>query len=203
MNGFNTYFTLAVRNIRHFQLLSFSIAALFLGSVIALFGIVQLTETATMQILSRFFPLLGLVLLSPILLPEFDDDVASVIWTKRLAYWKVLCIRLVTVFMVVAMLFGVYLTILTVNDSVFLWRHVLYSSINLLFLGSLALVMMSFTKSSTVGYMVAIVYYLMNFFVGKQLGVFYLFQMNEMKWLLLGLACSSIAAAIFYRSTKK
>ncbi|AWE06951.1 hypothetical protein DCE79_05850 [Lysinibacillus sp. 2017] len=171
--------------------------------MIPLFGVVQLTETATMQILGRFFPLLGLVLISPILLHEFDEDIASVIWTKRLAYWKVVCIRLVTALLIVAILYAVYLTILAVNGSAFLWRHVLYSFINLLFLGGLALVAMALTKSSTVGYMVAIIYYVMNFFVAKQLGAFYLSQMNEMKWLLLSLACGSIAAAIFYRCTKK
>lgn len=197
------YFTLAVRNIRYFQLLSFVVAWMLCGVMLLLFGVVQLTETATMQILGRFFPLLGFVLISPIIIHEFSDDISDVVCTKQVAYWKIVLVRFVTAILMVGMLYALYVGILAYNESEFLWTHVFYSFINLLFLGSLALLVMALTKNSTVGYMIAIIYYLMNFFISKQLGVFYLFQMQDMKWTLLFSACGCLMIGVFWISRKK
>lgn len=203
MNNYKTYLMLAVQNIRYFQMVSFVLALVLCGLMIPFFGVVQLTETATMQILARILPLLGLVLIAPVLQHEFDPEIADIMWTKKFAYWKTICLRLVIAFVMAIILYGVYLTILWMNDSTFLWSHVLHSLINLLFLGSLALLVMALTKNSTVGYMVAIIYYLMNFFMAKKLGMFYLFQMKEMKWLLLLCACISLWGAVYYRWKNK
>ena len=197
------YFMLAVRNIRYFQLLSFIVAIMLCGAIIMLFGVVQLTETATMQILGRFFPLLGFVLISPILIHEFNDDISDVVYTKQVAYWKIVLVRFVTAILIVVILYALYVGILAYNESEFLWTHVFYSFINLLFLGSLALLVMALTKNSTVGYMIAIIYYLMNFFISKQLGVFYLFQMQDMKWMLLFSACGCLMIGVFWISRRK
>lgn len=203
MNGLSIYYTLVVRNIRYFQGLYFILAFLLCGCILSLFGTVNLSETATMQILGRFFPLLGLVLIPPIICHELQEEITDVIYTKQISHWKIILFRLASTCLMVVLLYVLYVSILTYNDSDILWKHVLYSCVNLWFLGSLGLLLIALTKNVTIGYMVAIIYYLMNFFVPKQLGAFYLFNMHEAKWMLLIATIGCLGASITWMARKK
>jgi ABC-type transport system involved in multi-copper enzyme maturation permease subunit len=198
MNVVNNCFTLAIRNLRYFQRIHFTLALVLCCGILYIFGYVQLSETATMQILGRFFPLLSLVLITPIINHELKDETMDVIHTKSTSHRIIVMLRLANALCMTLLLYASYVGVLIYSDSTVSLQHVLLSAINLCFLGSLGLLVVILTRNITMGYMISIAYYLMNFFVPKSLGQFYLFQMQEPKWELLYAMIGLLGVSIYW-----
>lgn len=171
--------------------------------MIALFGVVALGELAVNTIFGRFAPLLGLVLITPNVIHELNEEISDVVLTKKIAYWHVLGLRLIfSLVLVTAILIG-YVAILIMNDSVVSFTQLRDGWINTVFLGSVGLLGVSLFKNVTTGYMVAILYYFANFFIPKELGMFYLFNMSVNKIPLLLCAIVYFGFALYWNGKQK
>ncbi len=194
MNGLNNVFKIARINIQHFQLPYFIVALLFTGAMVALFGVVELSELAVNTVFGRFLPLLGFVLLSPLVISELNEEISAVIYTKKTAHWQVVGLRMMISLLVIILILVSYVGILIANDSVVGIVQLRDSLINVVFLGSLGFLSIILFKNVVTGYMAAIIYYLSNFFIPKEMGMFYLFDMtiNKLPLLLCAIACLGI-----------
>ena len=171
--------------------------------MMALFGVVELGELAVQTILGRFAPLLGLMLVSPLVIHELNEEISDVVFTKKVAHWQVLCLRLfISLVFTIVVLVG-YTSILVANESVVNYVQLRDCLINTLFLGSTGYLGIILFKNVTTGYMVAIIYYLSNFFIPKELGIFYLFDMTINKMPLMLCAIVSVGFGMYWNGKQK
>lgn len=178
-------------NLRHNFLPHFALAVLILLLTPVIFGISCLDEKAATVPLEMFVSLTGIILLTPIFLPEQSDDISDVVrskYTSHLTVWMIRVIYSLTA--LVILIFG-FTLIMRICGSEVTIMNALGALFTAVFLGSLGLFSSGVSRNIAVGYMVPMLYYVVNFAGGNKLGNFYLFSMaqgsfNEKYWLLSG-----------------
>lgn len=160
----------------------------FLPHLLAALAVTLLTpvvfETASLngmlaaQPLEMFLSLTGALLLTPIFLPEQDGAIRDLIRSKRTDYLAVCALRVAYSTMVLAALIGGFTLFMRWRESAVGWPHFFGAFASALFLGVLGLAGAGLSGNVTVGYMVAMIYYIVNFTLKEKLGDFYLFSMS-------------------------
>lgn len=155
-----------------------------------IFGIQNLDNMASSMVLERYISLIGIMLLTPLFLPEQDKNVAEVVEAK---YRSVIVVYLLRVTIFVAALFiltNTSILILYLNHCDFIMRnYVIGIFASAFFLGMLGFMAYGMSGNIVVGYLLPAAYYILNFSLGEKLKQFYLFSlvknsMVEKYWLL-------------------
>lgn len=167
---------------------------LFLALVIVfftpvIFGISSLTEREAAQPLEKLLSLTGMVLLTPIFLPEQNENICNLIRSKRIDYLAVCFIRLLYSLFFLAVIFGIFTLIMYHSESEITMRHFIGGYASALFLGALGFFFAGISKNFVIGYMVSMIYYISNFAMKDELKNLYLFSMSagsfhEKYWLI-------------------
>lgn len=166
-------------NLRHNFLphLLLSLIITLVTSVI--FGISSLNERESAQPLEMLLSLTGTVLLTPIFLPEQNENIRDLIRSKRIDYLAVCFIRLLYSLFFLAIIFVCFTFIMYNSESAITLRHFIGGYGSALFLGALGFFCAGISKSSIIGYMVSMIYYISNFAMKNELKNWYLFSMSE------------------------
>lgn len=156
-----------------------------------LFGIAALNAREAAQPLERMLSLTGIVLLTPIFLPEQNENIRDLIRSKRTDYLAVCFVRLLYSIFFLAVIIGIFTFMMLCKESKVTIQHFIGSFSSALFLGSLGFFFAGITQSTITGYMVSAIYYIANYSLKKELQNFYLFSMSagsftEKYWLLGG-----------------
>lgn len=133
----------------------------------------------------------GVVLLAPIFLPEQSADIRDVICSKKVDYIQICYIRLLYSVIAVVFFEALFIGMMRGCESDVGATHLFGGITTALFLGALAFAVSGICENTTVGYMAAMLYYLLNYGLKDKLGKFYLFSMSagnfeDKEWLLAG-----------------
>ena len=178
--------------------LAIALVIAFLTQV--LFGIASLDAREAAQPIERLLSLVGTVLLTPIFLPEQNENIRDLIRSKRTDYLAVCLVRLVYSVFFLAVIIGVFAFIMQYQESEITIRHVVGGFASALFLGALGFSFAGISQNTVAGYMVSMIYFILNFVLRDELGNFYLFSMSmgsfAEKYWLLGGAVALIAGTL-------
>lgn len=144
-------------------------------------GVENLDAVRTATVLEMFVALLGIILITPVLLPEQNKDVRDLVESKYTSMTAVLLIRISVAVVVLSILIAGYVLFLNRNNCSFpesaFWLGTLAEA---LFLGGIGFCTYSITDQIAVAYMLPMVYYILSISPGKKLlQDFYLFSMRS------------------------
>lgn len=170
-----------------------------------LFGINNLDSTASSVVLERFVALSGIVLCTPLFLPEQDHNIREVIESKVTSLSGTYLIRLTLAVVVLLCILSGFIGVMLLNHCQFAAGPFIFGTFaTAFFLGSIGFAAYSLSGSVAIGYMLPLGYYMLNIFSGVRLGKLYLFSLasgslREKYWLLGG-GVILIGIGILYRS---
>ena len=195
-------------NLRHNFMPHLFIALLIAFLAPALFGIASLDAREAAQPLERLLSLAGPVLLTPIFLPEQNDNIRDLIRSKRTDHLAVCVVRLIYSIFFLAAIVGVFTYVMQCCESSVTVRHFAGGFASALFLGSLGFFFAGISQNTIVGYMVSMMYYIFNFGIKDELKNLYLFSMSagsftEKYWLIGGSAVLIIVTFILLKCIRK
>ena len=158
-----------------------------------MFNLSALTAKEAARPIELFLSFTGVMLLTPVFYPEQNHDLRDVISAKKVSYLVVCALRLVYSVMVLAVLVFLFVLLLKWNESAVTDAHLFGGIATAVFLGAVGCFAAGVTDNTTLGYMAAMLYYLLNYGAKQKLGKFYLFYMSsgefeEKWWLFLGAA---------------
>lgn len=165
-------------NLRHNFVPHLLAAAVIVLFTPVIFEISSLNERLAAQPLEMFLSLVGAVFLTPVFLPEQDENIRDLIRSKRTNYPAVCVLRTVYSIIAVAVFIGGFTALMRACESAVTMRHFFGAFASALFLGALGFFAAGVSGNTTVGYMAAMIYYIANFGLGKKLGRLYLFSMS-------------------------
>ncbi len=154
------------------------------------FGISSLDPIRSAQPLEMLLSLTGTVLLTPVFLPEQNENIRDLIRSKRIDYLAVCFIRLLYSLFFLAVIFGIFTLIMSNSESEVTLRHFIGGYSSAMFLGALGFFFAGISKNSIIGYMISMIYYISNFALKDELNNLYLFSMSagsfhEKYWLIV------------------
>ncbi len=184
------YSAVAVSNLRHNLAPHLLLSLGFLLLTPVIFGVNDLDALAAAVPLEYFVSLTGPILLTPIILPEQDEAVRDVAAARETGLTPVYLLRAATSILA--------LLCISLSAVLMLWAgncqvdssSVLAVTANGVFLGGLGAFSYSLCRNIAVGYMIPVLYYVLNFAGNPQnFGPFYLFsfsqgQRPDGKWVL-------------------
>ncbi len=171
-------------------------------------GVENLDKYQTAKVLEMFFSLMGIILLIPVFLPDFDLSIRELLESKKVPLWLLRVLRLLQSIFILLILLFIYLLFLKQNQCEFpFWSYFLGTIADCFFLGGMGLVIYSITDYVTIAYLVPFFYFIANISGGKYLWKFYLFSMMEgsfeENWYLLTLAGIFFFIAMGYNVWRK
>ena len=154
------------------------------------------------KVMEQYVSFVGILLLTPLFLPEQDLEIWQLEKSKEMDLWKLYLLRLAIGLMGILLIVSLFTGLLHAQGSVFpawdLWQGSVAETV---FLGSIGFFVSACTNQAVLGYMVALIYYMANFGAGKYLGEFALFQMMREEYdfwpyMLAGSLCLVTAGII-------
>ena len=128
--------------------------------------------------MEMYVALTGIVLLTPLFMPEQDREIWRLEQSRVFPMWKLYALRIVTALAALAAVVTVFVGILACgNEGLNLWNLWLGGFCEAVFLGSLGYFTSALTNQAVLGYMISILYYAVNVGASDRLGVMGLFQM--------------------------
>jgi len=173
------------------------------------FGISNLDYIAASFILERFVALIGILLLTPIFLPEQNKDIAELVESKYTSQEVIYIMRLAFAVLSLFVLISAFVTIMLLLSCEFgAVRFVIGTFSTAFFLGALGFAAYAISDNIVAGYLCPIGYYVLNFFLGGDIGRnIYLFSLADNslveKYLLLIVGTLLTATGIVARWIKK
>ena len=172
-------------------------------------GVKNLTAQDTAKVLEMYVALIGIVLLTPVFLPEQDRGIRDLVCTKYLTSAVVYLVRIAGNIVLLILLAGLYIAMLKHNRCEFpmVW-YFLGTYVEMLFLGGLGLFFYGLCDHLVIGYMAPVVYYMVALGSGqKYMKMFYPFSMtygsyDEKLWLAAG-AVVLIGAGVWLRCRRR
>ena len=170
-----------------------------------IFGIRFLDSFGSSFVLERFTALTGIILLTPLFMPEQDKNIAELVQSKPASHTQTLLIRLVmsAVFMILCI--SVMTAAMKYLQCDFeTGRFIAGTSATAFFLGACGFSFHAFTNNAPAGYLAAASYYLLNYTLGSRLKNMYLFSlsagsMKEKAWIFCA-GIILICASLIWRS---
>ena len=194
-------------DVRHNFLPHYAAAAGVLLVTPVIFGLAELTAQMSAQPLEMMPLLMGIILFTPILAPEQNECILETVRAKKMSRHIVTGMRLLCSFVLLAVLIfalGGYMWYNECDVSVKMCAGALAGAFAV---GALGFFCAAVTDNVIVGYMVSLMYAVMNLFLRKELGKFFLMSMTfGIKGCKPVLAVSGavlIIAAMIYRRFAK
>ena len=180
-----------------------SAAVLLLTHII--FGIDNLDSTASAFILEHFASLTGIIMITPVFLPEQDKNISELAESKYTPMTGIYLTRIILAAVSLFLLLSGFTAVMILMSCEFdILKFIFGTFITAFFLGASGFITYSVSNNIVVGYLLPLGYYTFNMFIGsKQLKYIYLFTLTQNgfteKYSLLGLGLIFIAAGILFR----
>lgn len=187
------------------------LAAALLLSLLApvIMGMEALNQYQAGQILDVYFSLLGIVLLTPLFMPEQNKDIRDLLASKEYPVRNVQLLRLLQAGLGLALMNLFILFRMKLGECTFPFgTYFLCAMASCIFLGGLGIFAYGITDNLAIAYMIPVFYYICCYGAGeKYLGKFFLFSLMQGKTenkIWLGAAGILLTAAgIVIRNRKK
>lgn len=187
----NLFVKILGTNLRHHALLPVGTAMGVFVLTATLFNLSALTAGEAARPIEFFLCFIGVMLFIPIFYPEQNHDLRDVVCARKISYLTVCVLRLLYSFILLVVLETVFVCLLKLNESAVTEAHLFGGIATAVFLGAIGFCAAGITDNTTLGYMAAMLYYLLSFGAKDKLGKFYLFSMcagnfEEKWWLFAG-----------------
>ncbi len=116
-------------------------------------------------------------MLTPVFLPEQDENIRDVIRSRRTDCIFIYALRAVYSVIFIALIMGVFVTVMRLCESEATLRLFAGGFSSAVLLGTVGFAAAGLSGNTAAGYMSAFIYYLANFALKEKLGVFFLFSM--------------------------
>ncbi len=203
------YWQIEKVNLKHHIPLHVLICALMLLVSPLLMGVENLQAQDTAKVLEMYAALIGIILLTPVFLPEQDRDIRDLVYTKYVNGSAVYLVRILGNILLLAAMLGLYVGLLVYNKCEFpAGKYFCGTLTEMLFLGGLGLFFYGLCDNLVIGYMAPVVYYIAAMGGGeKYMKMFYPFSMargnyGEKVWLAAG-AFVLIIAGVWLRCRRQ
>ncbi len=138
------------------------------------------------KVMEMYIAFTGIILLTPLFMPEQNKEIWLLKRSKAMPMWQLYLLRILTAVVLVAAVVTVFTQIMQRNGSDFSMRQLWIGSFaEILFLGSIGFFVSAVTNQVILGYMISILYFVVNIGSSRYLGKFALFQMLAASLLLL------------------
>lgn len=141
------------------------------------FSISSLDSRASAQPVEMLLPFIGTILLTPIFLPEQNQEIRDVIRSKKTDYLIICLIRVIYSVMAVMLITVIFVLAMRYCECDVTWKHFIGSFASSLFMGTVGFAVAGLSNSVSSGYMASMVYYAANIGLKDKLGICYLFSM--------------------------
>lgn len=144
-------------------------------------GVENLDAAMTARVLEMYTALIGIILLTPITLPEQNRDIRELIGAKYTSFAAVTIIRIVEAGVSLLVITGLYILLLKHNNCTFpVSNYYLGTLAEAIFLGGMGFATCIIFDQIAIAYMLPLVYYILNMGSGRKLlKGFYLFSMSS------------------------
>lgn len=193
-------------NLKHNFLIHFILAIIVAVLTPVVFSISSLDARASAQPLEMILPFIGVILLTPVFLPEQNEEIRDVIRSRKTDYLTVCIIRVLYSIISVMLITGIFVIFMKHCECDVTWKHFVGSCASSLFLGTAGFAVAGLSNSVSAGYMASMVYYAANIGLKDKLGVCYIFSMysgeqfSDKYWLI---SLSAIIIAVVFVILKK
>jgi len=198
------YLEIAKKQVKLTLLINLLLALLILIITPVIFGIRNLDNIASAFVLERFVSLIGIVLLTPIFLPEQNKNIAELVESKYTSHIKIYLIRFIISAIFLFILISGFIFIMIMMSCEFdTLRFILGTFATAFFLGSVGFLTYAVSDNIVFGYMASLGYYVFNMFNGSKLKNLYLFSLGKNsfteKYWLLGIGTAFIVTGILFK----
>ena len=162
----------------------------------------NLEEAQAAKIIEQYLILIGMLLFTPLFMAEQDIDIWQLERTKSMPMWKQYLIRLFWAVLSLGIIAGgFFLFLKSQNETLVMDKLFAGGFAELLFLGSVGYFASAVTNQVVIGYMIAVIYYVINVGGAKYLGKLALFQMTKgtydfAGWMYLVAICLLVAGIL-------
>lgn len=196
-------------NIKHNFSVHFILAVIVAVLTPVVFSISSLDARASAQPIEMLLPFIGTILLTPIFLPEQNQEIRDVIRSKKTDYLIVCLIRVIYSVTAVMLITVIFVLAMKYCECDVTWKHFISSLASSLFMGTVGFSVAGLSNSVSSGYMASMVYYAANIGLKDKLGICYLFSMygggdfsNKYLLILLSAIIIAIVFVILRKSDK-
>lgn len=177
-------------NLKRNFLPHFAIALVIMIFTPVIFSISSLDYNTSARPVEMLLSLIGAVLMTPVFLPEQNENIRDLIRSKKTDYLTVCFIRIVYSVIAISVIMGIFITVMNFCECDVTIRHFTGGFASALFLGSLGFLSAGLSRNTIIGYMIAFIYYIANFSMKDKLGKVFLFSMSagsfdEKYWLII------------------
>ena len=177
--GFSGTAKITLINLRHNFPMHFGIAIAVAILTPLVFSISALDFTSSARPLEMLLCMTGTALLTPVFLPEQNENIRDVIRSKKVDYLTVCILRTVYSAIALAAVIGAFVFVMKLCECDVTITHFGAGFGSAFFLGAIGLAFAKFGGSPTVGYMASMIYYLGNYGLKDKLGKLYLFSVSS------------------------
>lgn len=193
-------------NLKHNFPVHFAAAVIIAMLTPVVFSISSLDSRASAQPIEMLLPFIGTILLTPIFLPEQNEEIRDVIRSKKTDYLLICAVRIVYSVLAVMLITGIFVLVMRYCECDVTWKHFIGSFASSMFLGTVGFAFAGLSGSVSAGYMASFVYYAANIGLKDKLGICYLFSMysgGELSDKYLLILLSAIIIAVVFAILKK
>lgn len=159
------------------HLLLILLFVVFSGGFVSFRG---LESAQAAKVMEMYVAFAGILLFTPLFMPEQDREIWDLERSKRTAMWQLYLPRILLALMVCILVISLFMGLMVRGGGNFdVGSLLLGAYCEILFLGSIGFFASAVTNQVVVGYMIAVVYYVVNIGGGQYLGRFALFQMMK------------------------
>ncbi len=166
--------------IKSFLWVNVLLALAFVTAVPLVFGTKNLDSVASSYVLERYISLIGIILLTPLFSPESDKSIAELVESKYTSPAFIYIARLFVSAIVLVIFVSVSIWVMRLGNCEINVAQFSFGTLaTALFLGALGFAAFSISKNIVVAYMLPIIIYMLNIFVGNRMKGFYLFSLSQ------------------------
>lgn len=203
------YWQIEKTNLKYHAPLHLLVCMVLLGISPFLMGVANLSAVDTAKVLERYVALIGIVMLTPVFLPEQDPEIRELVYAKYMKAARVYLVRLLGNVLILAVFLAIYIFMLRHNQCEFpTAKYFLGTFAEMLFFGGLGVCLYGVADNLVIGYMAPVVYYIAAIGGGsKYLKMFYPFSMSMGRYTekiyLFMAAVILLAAGIYVRCRRQ
>lgn len=173
------YWQIEKINLKYNVPLHILVCALILGLSPFLVGVANLEKQDTAKVLEMYAALIGIVMLTPIFLPEQSKEIRELAGSKYMKSSSVYLLRFIGNGLILAFFLAIYTAVLRRNHCVFpVVCYFLGTYAEMLFMGGLGIFSYGLCDNLIAGYMLPLFYYIIAMGSGNRfLKLFYPFSM--------------------------
>ncbi|MBQ8967549.1 hypothetical protein [Ruminococcus sp.] len=171
------------------------------------FGFSGLDERLAAIPLEMLAPILGIILMTPVFMPEQNESIYDVVRSKKISHTLVCLLRILLSAVIIALLVGGLSLHMYHSGSQVTARVFASALISALTLGALGTFASALGDSSIIGYMVSASYFVLNMLLHNKLKKFDLFTFTDggtkVNLWLAAAAAILVFAALLWRKIRK